>query len=129
MAPSCSTRRFQNLSSHNIQVLKDMANAMQHAWALPRGGRDVATRVGDALRESGGLDVLVAKVEDSLCSTDLRVESAEVLERAMTADNRDHIVNAAKLKSVVRFSIGPRESKEDGNGRSRSTVTSFNYGY
>ena len=91
------------------QALKDMSTAMQRAWASPRGGRDVATRVGDALRESGGLDVLVAKVEDVRCSQELRVESAEVLERAMTADNRDHIVNASKLKSVVRFSIGLKD--------------------
>ena len=79
-----------------------MHTAMRSAWATPMHGRDVAQVLCDLLRDSGGLGILISKVDDK--RKDMRLDSAKVIEQSLTANNRDFVVKEG-LNPVVNFSI------------------------
>ena len=68
------------------QALWEMHDVMRRAWTSPRHGRDIATKVGDILRDSGGLEMLVNKVEDA--TAEMRLDSAKGLQKNILSIKR-----------------------------------------
>ncbi|KAL1451715.1 hypothetical protein WDU94_006069 [Cyamophila willieti] len=80
-------------------VLDKCNDLMRKAWAVPTHGHAIGYSLCNALRNCGGMDLLINNcvVKDS----DLQFSSARLLEQCLTTENRDHVVENG-LEKVVR---------------------------
>ncbi|XP_014293947.2 NAD(+) hydrolase sarm1 isoform X4 [Halyomorpha halys] len=77
-------------------VLKRMNEMLRKAWAVPTHGHDLGSSLSNALRTSGGLELLLQGTTEP----DLQFSSALLLEQCLTTENRDYVV-AHGLETVV----------------------------
>ncbi|XP_059056965.1 NAD(+) hydrolase sarm1 isoform X3 [Achroia grisella] len=88
------------IDMRNSSVHFDKLNEMlRRAWAVPTHGHELGYSLCNALRVSGGLDILMANCLE--CSNlDLQISSAKLLEQCLTTENRAHVVENG-LEKVV----------------------------
>ncbi|KAM3963160.1 LOW QUALITY PROTEIN: sterile alpha and armadillo motif [Aphomia sociella] len=78
----------------------DKLNEMlRRAWAVPTHGHELGYSLCNALRVSGGLDILMANCLEGH-NPDLQYSSAKLLEQCLTTENRAHVVENG-LEKVV----------------------------
>lgn len=79
-------------------VLDKIHEILRRAWAVPTHGHELGYSLCNALRNSGGLDLLMTN-----CITDddaVKFSSAQLLEQCLTTENRAHVVENG-LEKVV----------------------------
>ena len=91
------------------QVLRNMLQMIESAWAMPAIGRDLAYGLCDVLRTDGGLDALLRNCDAAELPRDLRLGSAQVLAESMTVGNRDYVACGGGLEVVVRLATRARD--------------------
>ena len=95
------------------QVLHNMLQMIESAWAMPAIGRDVAYGLCDVLRTDGGIDVLLRNCDvDADMPRDLCLGSAQVLAESMTVGNRDYVACSGGLEVVVRLATRARDDPQ-----------------
>ncbi|XP_047512131.1 NAD(+) hydrolase sarm1 isoform X4 [Pieris napi] len=72
---------------------------LRRAWAVPTYGHELGYTLCNALRTSGGLDILMENCLES-DNPDLQFSSAKLLEQCLTTENRAHVVENG-LEKVV----------------------------
>ncbi|CAH0604788.1 unnamed protein product [Chrysodeixis includens] len=86
---------MKNASVH-FKKLNDM---LRRAWAVPTYGHELGYSLCNTLRESGGLDILMANCLE-YNNPELQFSSAKLLEQCLTTENRAHVVENG-LEKVV----------------------------
>ncbi|XP_049867413.1 NAD(+) hydrolase sarm1 isoform X2 [Pectinophora gossypiella] len=86
---------MKNASVH-FNKLNEM---LRRAWAVPTYGHELGYSLCNALRTSGGLDILMTNCLES-SNPDLQFSSAKLLEQCLTTENRAHVVENG-LEKVV----------------------------
>ncbi|XP_054289187.1 NAD(+) hydrolase sarm1 isoform X4 [Macrosteles quadrilineatus] len=92
-----SIRRGDGKRAPNI--LNNINEMMRKAWAVPAHGHELGYSLCNALRDCGGLDLLMNN-----CSVDdreVQFSSAKLLEQCLTTENRAHVVEKG-LEKVVK---------------------------
>ncbi|CAH1155821.1 unnamed protein product [Phaedon cochleariae] len=79
-------------------VLNKINDVMQKAWAVPTYGHELGYALCNALRNSGGLDLIMQNCTKS--DENLQFTSAKLLEQCLTAENRAHVVEHGLDKVV-----------------------------
>lgn len=79
-------------------ILNKINDIMQKAWAVPTHGHELGYSLCNALRNCGGLDMLMANCIKK--DTDLQFCSAKLLEQCLTTENRTYVVKNG-LEKVV----------------------------
>lgn len=79
-------------------ILNCINDIMQRAWAVPTHGHELGYSLCNALRNCGGLDLLMANCTTG--DTELQFSSARVLEQCLTTENRAHVVENGLDKVV-----------------------------
>lgn len=92
------TLKQNNLGKKAPVVLNRINDIMQKAWAVPTHGHELGYSLCNALRNCGGLDLMIANCTAS--DDDLQFSSARLLEQCLTTENRAHVV-ANGLDKVV----------------------------
>ncbi|CAH4037356.1 unnamed protein product [Pieris brassicae] len=72
---------------------------LRRAWAVPTYGHELGYTLCNALRTSGGLDILMENCIES-DNPELQFSSAKLLEQCLTTENRAHVVENG-LEKVV----------------------------
>ncbi|XP_039613011.1 NAD(+) hydrolase SARM1 [Polypterus senegalus] len=70
-------------------AIADIFHQVEAAWVLPAVGRKVAEEICHTIRLEGGLDLLLQLLQSA--ETDVKRESAKLLEQVLVAENRDRI--------------------------------------
>ena len=92
-------------------VLDKINEIIRKAWAVPTHGHELGASLCNALRSSGGLDILMKNcVEGDL---DLQFSSARLLEQCLTTENRSHIVKNGLEKVVNVACVCTKNTKTD----------------
>jgi hypothetical protein len=85
--------------SKNAPLILDKINdVMQKAWAVPTHGHELGYSLCNALRNCGGLDLLMANCTEE--DKKLQFSSAKLLEQCLTTENRAHVVEHGLDKVV-----------------------------
>lgn len=92
------TLQRNNLGKKAPTVLNRINDIMQKAWAVPTHGHELGYSLCNALRNCGGLDLIVANFTAS--DDELQFSSARLLEQCLTTENRAYVV-ANGLDKVV----------------------------
>ncbi|KAG5877939.1 hypothetical protein JTB14_005138 [Gonioctena quinquepunctata] len=71
-------------------ILNKMNDVMCKAWAVPTYGHELGYELCNALRNSGGLDLIMQNCTKS--DRHLQFSSAKLLEQCLTAENRAYVV-------------------------------------
>ncbi|RZC34291.1 sterile alpha and TIR motif-containing protein 1, partial [Asbolus verrucosus] len=79
-------------------ILDKINDVMQKAWAVPTHGHELGYSLCNALRNCGGLDLLMANCTKG--DKDLQFSSAKLLEQCLTTENRAHVVEHGLDKVV-----------------------------
>ncbi|CAH1112715.1 unnamed protein product [Psylliodes chrysocephalus] len=79
-------------------VLDKINDVMRKAWAVPTYGHELGYALCNALRNSGGLDLIMQNCTKS--NANLQFSSAKLLEQCLTAENRAHVVEHGLDKVV-----------------------------
>ncbi|XP_050500568.1 NAD(+) hydrolase sarm1 isoform X4 [Diabrotica virgifera virgifera] len=79
-------------------VLDKINDVMRKAWAVPTYGHELGYALCNALRNSGGLDLIMQNCTKS--DKSLQFASAKLLEQCLTAENRAHVVEHGLDKVV-----------------------------
>ncbi|CAH1185693.1 unnamed protein product [Phyllotreta striolata] len=79
-------------------VLDKINDVMRKAWAVPTYGHELGYALCNALRNSGGLDLIMQNCTKS--NPNLQFSSAKLLEQCLTAENRAHVVEHGLDKVV-----------------------------
>lgn len=83
----------------NVQgILSKMNDVMSKAWAVPTYGHELGTSLCNALRNCGGLDMIMQNFMKK--DRDLQFTSARLLEQCLTTENRAHVVEHGLDKVV-----------------------------
>lgn len=104
-------RKYSSCLDNFVRTLHDNANLkkapnilncindiMQRAWAVPTHGHELGYSLCNALRNCGGLDLLMANCTKG--DSELQFGSAKVLEQCLTTENRAHVVENGLDKVV-----------------------------
>lgn len=73
---------------------------IRKAWEVPKHGHELGYTLCNALRNSGGLDILMSNCIDEK-DRDLQLSSAQLLEQCLTTENRAYVVENG-LDKVVK---------------------------
>lgn len=79
--------------------LDKLNQIIRRAWAVPTYGHQLGYSLCNALKNSGGLDLLMANCDGN--NSDLQFASAQLLEQCLTTENRAHVVDNG-LEKVVK---------------------------
>lgn len=79
-------------------ILNCINDIMQRAWAVPTHGHELGYSLCNALRNCGGLDLLMSNCTKG--DTELQFSSARVLEQCLTTENRAYVVEYGLDKVV-----------------------------
>ncbi|VEN55933.1 unnamed protein product [Callosobruchus maculatus] len=95
-----SIRCLQKLdqSKNAPQLLNKINDVMCKAWAVPTFGHELGYTLCNALRNCGGLDLIMNNCTKG--DKDLQFASARLLEQCLTAENRAHVVENGLDKVV-----------------------------
>lgn len=80
-------------------LLDNINEIIRRAWLVPTHGNELGASLCNALRNSGGLDILMKNCVEE--DKDLQFSSARVLEQCLTTENRSHVVENG-LERVVK---------------------------
>lgn len=93
------------------KVLDQLNEIIKRAWAVPTHGHELGANLCGALKQNGGLDLLMKNcMEDD---KDLQFSSARLLEQCLTTENRAHVVENGLDKVVNVACVCTRNSKTD----------------
>ncbi|XP_044267301.1 NAD(+) hydrolase sarm1 isoform X2 [Tribolium madens] len=79
-------------------ILDKINDVMQKAWAVPTHGHELGYSLCNALRNCGGLDLLMTNCTKT--DKKLQFASARLLEQCLTTENRAHVVEHGLDKVV-----------------------------
>lgn len=94
-----SLRQGGDGNKRGPNILNRINDIMQRAWAVPTHGHELGYSLCNALRNCGGLDILMANCTKG--DRDLQFSSARLLEQCLTTENRAHVVENG-LDKVVK---------------------------
>ncbi|XP_052757607.1 NAD(+) hydrolase sarm1 isoform X5 [Galleria mellonella] len=100
-------------SSIHFDKLNEM---LRRAWAVPTHGHELGYSLCNALRVSGGLDILMANCLEGN-NPDLQFSSAKLLEQCLTTENRAHVVENGLEKVVNVACVCTRNSNSVDHAR------------
>ncbi|CAL4079217.1 unnamed protein product [Meganyctiphanes norvegica] len=93
------------LRQHNViegtngtNLLGSIDNMIRKAWSVPTYGHELGFSLCNVLRNNGGLDILIDNCQSN--DSDLKFNSAKVLEQCLTTENRGYVVEKG-LENVV----------------------------
>ncbi|KAJ8971857.1 hypothetical protein NQ314_000519 [Rhamnusium bicolor] len=92
----CLQKMDQNKNAPSI--LNKINDVMRKAWAVPTYGHELGYTLCNALRNCGGLDLIMQNCTKS--DKDLQFSSAKLLEQCLTTENRAHVVQHGLDKVV-----------------------------
>lgn len=105
-------------SLERIDIMKKAPNLLDRineiitrAWAVPTHGHELGASLCNALRESGGLDILIKNCVEG--DRDLQFSSARLLEQCLTTENRSHVVENGLDKVVNVACVCTKNTKTD----------------
>lgn len=97
-----SIRYLQNLqkgqNKNSPLVLNKINDVMRKAWAVPTYGHELGYSLCNALRQCGGIDLIMQNCMNS--DRELQFSSAKLLEQCLTAENRAYVVEHGLDKVV-----------------------------
>lgn len=80
-------------------VLYKMSEMMTKAWLIPTHGHELGNSLCNALRDCGGLDLLISNCDSH--DDEIKFSSAKLLEQCLTTENRAYVVENG-LEKVVK---------------------------
>ncbi|KAJ8940838.1 hypothetical protein NQ318_005284 [Aromia moschata] len=92
----CLQKMDQNKNAPSI--LNKINDVMRKAWAVPTYGHELGYTLCNALRNCGGLDLIMQNCTKG--DKDLQFSSAKLLEQCLTTENRAHVVEHGLDKVV-----------------------------
>ncbi|XP_023021879.1 sterile alpha and Armadillo motif isoform X14 [Leptinotarsa decemlineata] len=92
-------------------ILNKINDVMCKAWAVPTYGHELGYALCNALRNSGGLDLIMQNCTKS--DKDLQFSSAKLLEQCLTAENRAHVVEHGLDKVINVACVCTKNSNVD----------------
>lgn len=92
-------------------VLDKINELIKRAWAVPTHGHELGASLCNALRVTGGLDLLMKNCTES--DKELQFSSAKLLEQCLTTENRSHVVENGLDKVVNVACICTRNTTID----------------
>lgn len=93
------------------KVLDNLNEIIRRAWAVPTFGHELGASLCNALKQNGGLDLLMRNcMEDD---RELQFSSARLLEQCLTTENRAHVVENGLDKVVNVACVCTRNSHTD----------------
>lgn len=95
--------------TEQIEVLNDINNLIEQAWAIPAIGRDLAYGLSAIINQEKALDRVLKN-----CSTNsksLLVASVKVLEQVLTTDNREYVARTG-LDPLVQMCLKYKDDRE-----------------
>jgi hypothetical protein len=93
------------------KVLEDLNEIIRKAWAVPTFGHELGASLCNALKQNGGLDVIMRNCMDE--NKELQFSSAQLLEQCLTTENRAHVVEHGLDKVVNVACACTRNSQTD----------------
>lgn len=99
------------LNQGKSNVLDDMNEIIKKAWAVPTFGHELGASLCNALKQNGGLDVIMKSCMDE--NKELQFSSARLLEQCLTTENRAHVVENGLDKVVNVACACTRNSQTD----------------
>ncbi|XP_062127931.1 NAD(+) hydrolase sarm1 isoform X3 [Drosophila sulfurigaster albostrigata] len=100
-----------SVSSHGDKksvYLQMIIEVMLQAWAVPTHGHELGYSLCNALRQSGGLDLLMKNCVQH--NRELQFNTAQLLEQCLTTENRSHVVDNGLDKVVNVACVCTKES-------------------
>ncbi|CAK1545324.1 unnamed protein product [Leptosia nina] len=85
---------------------------LRRAWAVPTYGHELGYSLCNALRTSGGLDILMENCLESN-NPELQFSSAKLLEQCLTTENRAHVVENGLEKVVNVACVCTKQANAD----------------
>ncbi|CAO1372534.1 unnamed protein product [Diamesa serratosioi] len=92
-------------------VLDKINEIIRRAWAVPTHGHELGASLCNALKQNGGLDLLMRNCMDG--DKDLQFSSARLLEQCLTTENRSHVVENGLEKVVNVACVCTRNTQTD----------------
>ncbi|KAI4461552.1 sarm1 [Holotrichia oblita] len=89
----------KDLGPKACSLLNKMNEVIRKAWAVPTHGHELGYSLCIALKDSGGLDLLMENCTKG--DNDLKFSSAKLLEQCLTTENRAYVVENG-LDKVVK---------------------------
>lgn len=93
------------------KVLDGLNEIIRRAWAVPTYGHELGAGLCNALKQNGGLDLLMKNCMEG--DKELQFSSARLLEQCLTTENRAHVVENGLDKVVNVACVCTRNSKTD----------------
>ena len=92
-------------------VLDKINEIIRRAWAVPTHGHELGASLCNALKQNGGLDLLMRNCMDG--DKELQFSSARLLEQCLTTENRSHVVENGLEKVVNVACVCTRNAQTD----------------
>ncbi|KAF5298204.1 hypothetical protein FQA39_LY02628 [Lamprigera yunnana] len=86
------------LGKRSLVILNRINEVIQKAWAVPTYGHELGYSLCNALRNCGGLDLIMSNCVNA--DNELQFSSARLLEQCLTTENRAHVVSHGLDKVV-----------------------------
>lgn len=102
------------------EVLDKLNEIIQRAWAVPTYGHELGASLCNALKQNGGLDILMKNCMEG--DEELQFSSARLLEQCLTTENRAHVVENGLEKVVNVACVCTRNSQTASDQLNRSRV-------
>lgn len=99
-------------------VLNKMSQMMTKAWLIPTHGHQLGNSLCNALREYGGLSLLISNCDSN--DDDIKFSSAKLLEQCLTTENRAFVVENGLEKVVQVACIGSKNASTPDHSRVRT---------
>ncbi|CAH1711609.1 unnamed protein product [Chironomus riparius] len=102
------------------EALEKLNEIVRRAWAVPTHGHELGASLCNALKQNGGLDILMKNCMEG--DEDLQFSSARLLEQCLTTENRAHVVENGLEKVVNVACVCTRNSQTASDQLNRSRV-------
>lgn len=102
------------------EALEKLNEIIRRAWAIPTHGHELGAGLCNALKENGGLDILMKNCMEG--DEELQFSSARLLEQCLTTANRAHVVENGLEKVVNVACVCTRNSQTASDQLNRSRV-------
>ncbi|XP_070496571.1 NAD(+) hydrolase sarm1-like isoform X1 [Chironomus tepperi] len=102
------------------EALEKLNEIVRRAWAVPTHGHELGASLCNALKQNGGLDILMKNCMEG--DEELQFSSARLLEQCLTTDNRAHVVENGLEKVVNVACVCTRNSQTASDQLNRSRV-------
>lgn len=93
------------------KTLDTLNEIIKRAWAVPTHGHELGASLCNALKQNGGLDLLMKNCMEG--DKELQFSSARLLEQCLTTENRAHVVENGLDKVVNVACVCTRNSQTD----------------